>query len=182
VYTTEDGVRYTFFAALLSRGVAPERIVLEHEHPGLPGAKKVDTVIYDEAIETPVEAIEFKYHRASSAGSAQPRPAQAGAALADIGRLLHLAGSALQRYLILLADGDMSAYLIRPRNGLAAVFALHTGSDVEVGPHSFATQSPTLRKAIGVWPCRACLEVLRTENLPHEHRLWILRVTPTAVV
>jgi len=45
MYTTEDSVRFTFFAALLKRtNIAPHEIILEYPHPKIPGAE-VDTYI-----------------------------------------------------------------------------------------------------------------------------------------
>ena len=62
VHTTEDGVRYTFFAALMRAGFSPDEIALEFPHTATKG-KEIDTVIVDEA-GLPAAAIEFKYDRA----------------------------------------------------------------------------------------------------------------------
>ena len=45
VYTTEDSIRYTFFAALLAKSdLEAQDVVLEYPHPQIPGAK-VDTLL-----------------------------------------------------------------------------------------------------------------------------------------
>ena len=38
IFTTEDSVRYTFFAALLHTGVQPEQVVLEAPYRDIDGA------------------------------------------------------------------------------------------------------------------------------------------------
>ena len=45
VYTTEDSIRYTFFAALLAKSdLEAQDVVLEYPHPQIPGAE-VDTLL-----------------------------------------------------------------------------------------------------------------------------------------
>ena len=66
VPTTEDSVRYTFFAGLLRAGLQPHEIVLEHRHDAIAGAE-IDTFI--PGIGTgPAVAIEFKYDRGIPSG------------------------------------------------------------------------------------------------------------------
>src|SRR5438874_2334410 len=76
VDTTEDGVRYTFFVALMRCGISPEQVILESSHPTISGAK-IDTVIPGTGA-WPDTAIEFKYDRANLKGTNQPRPQKAG--------------------------------------------------------------------------------------------------------
>jgi len=47
IYTTEDAVRYTFFAALLRQAVDPKMVAMEYPHPTTRNAR-VDTVVLDE--------------------------------------------------------------------------------------------------------------------------------------
>ena len=61
VHTTEDSIRYTFFAALLAKSdLEAQDVVLEYPHPQIPGAK-VDTLLTSDR-GAPV-VIEFKYDR-----------------------------------------------------------------------------------------------------------------------
>jgi len=75
--TSEDAVRYTFFAALAEAGMEPEKLILEYQHPDIEAAK-VDAVILGDAGQ-PKVAIEFKYDRRNRGGTPQPllkRPAR----------------------------------------------------------------------------------------------------------
>jgi hypothetical protein len=84
VPTTEDSIRYTFFAALMNTGFQPEQVVIEFKHPSIPGAE-IDTVIVADN-RLPAVALEFKYDRV--ANSTSPKPQKAGALFADLSRLL----------------------------------------------------------------------------------------------
>src|SRR5207302_4080338 len=70
VHTTEDSIRYTFYAALLEEGVRPEDVILEDRHSNIERAL-VDTLILD-ANRRPAIAIEFKYDRSIPGGGNQP--------------------------------------------------------------------------------------------------------------
>jgi len=106
LHTTEDSVRYSFFAALMqSEGVSPSDVVQEYPHNTIRNAK-VDTYIphYDGG-----EAIfEFKYHRAIPSGKNSPRPQKAGQLFRDVYRLIQFksTGKCL-RLLVYLTDTEM---------------------------------------------------------------------------
>jgi len=113
--SSEDSLRYSFFAALLRHGVKQERVILEYVHPGIKGAK-IDTMIMGED-RRPIAAIEFKYDRSNPSKTTQPLPQKAGALFHDFVRLLKLR-ERLERYLVYVTDAELANYLSSPRNGL----------------------------------------------------------------
>jgi hypothetical protein len=178
VYTTEDSVRYTFFAALLHCGIPAEQVVLESPHHTISRAE-IDTLILGND-RFPDIAIEFKYDRANPSGTNQPMPHKAGKALADLSRLLRCPPD-LGRYFIYLTDRELARYLASPRNGLSGVFGLAEGDCLKVGPEFFDDRCTTLRSAMGMWPGRAVLHGIACEALPREHHLRVIAVEPVAI-
>lgn len=173
VPTTEDSVRYLFFASMLDQGFDPNRIVLEYPHPVV-GRARVDTVVLDPS-GLPVVAIEFKYDRAGPGGHNQPRPMKAGAALADLTRLHQL--TLAERWFVHLLDREMTAYLSSPRNGLSRIWNVpDAGARVSVRSEDLIGLSDTLRNRAGAWPVEVLLEQEAFAELPG-HRLVVFRVS-----
>ncbi len=122
VHTTEDSVRYTFYSALNTRGrFSHTEIVLEYPHPTIPGAE-IDTLVQPRVGES--AAIEFKYDRGNRGGTNQNRTQRAGAALADVFRLVKVPNEvAANRYFLYVTDEEMAAYFKNPNNRLHQFFA-----------------------------------------------------------
>lgn len=173
--SSEDCVRYTFFAALLQHGVGQERVVLEWVHPWLPDGR-IDTVLLDDHLK-PVVAVEFKYDRANPGGKNQPLPQKAGALFRDFVRLLRLDGD-LSRYLIYVTDGELARYLSNPRNGLAELFTLDSGGAWHVTRRCFEGRSATFLNGMGEWPCDATIRCVLRRALSAEHHLRVYEVRP----
>lgn len=169
VYTTEDSARYTFFAALLESGVAPEEIVLEYAHPTIPGAR-VDAVILDG--KRPCIAFEFKYDRAIPSGRSLPLAQKDGAVFADMVRLLAWPG-ALDRYVVYLSDKPPGA-----SSALATIFSLALGRSQRFDTNAFLARPATFHSAMGVWPVPAVLTVILSDTLPQTHHLRVYRIEP----
>lgn len=175
VPTTEDSIRYTFFAALMNAGFQPEQVVIEFKHPSIPGAE-VDTVLFAGG-GSPAIALEFKYDRA--ANSTSPKPQKAGALFADLSRLLRFS-TVLTRYFVYVTDRDMAQYLERADHGLHEFFRLRTGDSLTVDLAFLKVCPPTFHKRMGEWPGTAKLYAISSQELPLEHQLRIYEVTKTA--
>lgn len=171
--SSEDCVRYTFFAALLQHGVGQERVVLEWVHPRIPGGK-IDTVVLGENLK-PVVAVEFKYDRANPGGKNQPLPQKAGALFRDFVRLLQLGGD-LSRYLVYVTDAELARYLSNPRNGLAELFTLDQGAAWHITRRFFEGRSATFLRGMGEWPGDATVHCVLRRALPAEHHLRVYEV------
>ncbi len=173
VLTTEDSIRYTFFAALLHHGIQPERVVLEYPHATVSGAR-IDTVVLDNSSE-PAAAVEFKYDRANPGGSSQPLPQKAGSAFADLRRLA-LLPLVPERYFIYVMDRELARYLASPRNGLHQVFELAACASITLDQDYFSNRSTTFRSRLGEWPGEVVLECVAAQDLPREHCVRIYAV------
>ena len=132
IYTTEDSVRYTFFAALLNTGTCKHTdVVLEYRHPTIKDAE-IDCLILQHD-SRPAIAIEFKYDRVMPSEKNQPRTRRAGAALNDIFRLARIPGNvASTKYFVYVTDGEMRSYLSKPTNGFAELFGLRSGEHIGI--------------------------------------------------
>lgn len=124
VFTTEDSIRYTFYAAAsMYAGVRPTEVVLEFPHPVIAGAE-VDTIILATA-ERSSTAIEFKYDRGNPGGTNQNRTQRAASVLVDVFRLAKIPrGVAARRYFVYVTDSEMAGYLKNPANRLNGFFDL----------------------------------------------------------
>jgi hypothetical protein len=116
--TTEDSVRYTFFAALLKAGVEPHQVVQELPHPKLPN-KEVDTFI--ENLEGRPTYLEFKYDR-HSGKTAQNKTNRSGAFLKDLLRLSMIDTQGIRRLFVYVTDEGMGVYFRNPKNGYCKFF------------------------------------------------------------
>ena len=185
VLTTEDSVRFTFYAALLADGrVLPEQVVMEYPHPKIDGAR-VDTVLLDNQL-VPVVAMEFKYDREIPSGRNVPKPQKAGAIFRDMVRLLAVPSMDL-RLLVHLSSQELAGYWSELRNGLSGVFGLKVGNAIEITGAYFSGRSETFHKSMGTWPGIVDLSCLVSATLRcgHELRMYLIeqrqRIPPQPV-
>ena len=170
VQTTEDSVRYTFFAALLKNGVRPEEVVLEYAHPRLAGREKLDTWI-ERHDQRPI-AIEFKYHRPIPSGHNVPKTQLAGDVFNDFERLSNMHESL--NYFIYLASREMCIYFA---NKFPKLWDLPKGERILIDHNFFGTLPKTLSGRIkGVNDY--VIEGSYGQKIPSGHLLRIFRVLP----
>lgn len=147
VVTTEDSVRYTFFAALLKSGVAPEQVVLEYPHPAIDRAK-IDTWLptyKDGSI-----AIEFKYDRDPPGGKNQPKTQKAGAVFKDLRRQALVAKAiGVRSYFVYVTTEEMAVYFRNPQNGHSRLWGLENGSDMLVDENYLSDKPQTFLGVLG---------------------------------
>ena len=176
VFTTEDSVRYTFFAALLEAGsLRPEQVILEFPHPVVARAE-VDTWIPDFGDES--IALEFKYDRETPGGTNSPKPNKAGKIFHDLHRLLLMKGDrALRRIFVYLTSAEMTGYMNNPRNGLHQFFSLVPEVVLEVQPDFFRSKSATFQRA-AEGEFQANVVSLYSRSLPKRHELRIYGIEP----
>ena len=169
VFTTEDAVRYTFFAAVTQTlEIKPEGIVLEHNHSDIAGAR-IDTWI--PAFGGRAYALEFKFDRPIPSERNLPRTQKAGQILKDLFRLarLHLPNST-DAVFIYLTTREMAGYFRNPANGLHDLFCLPAGHSLKIDDGYLKMRAETLRKASGeVIPCT--VHTLLSRDLPCQHEL-----------
>lgn len=171
--TSEDAVRYTFFAALAEAGMEPEKLILEYQHPDIEAAK-VDAVILGDAGQ-PKVAIEFKYDRRNRGGTPQPLPQKAGAAFADLARLARLPQD-LERLFVHVMDDELSKYLQSSRNGLHPVYNLKAGESVKIMPEFFDGRSHTFNGRLGIWPPNVVVRLVSVRSLPERHIVYFFAI------
>jgi len=180
VYTTEDSIRYTFFAALLRETeLRPEDVVLEerHPHPEKSGAE-IDTWILS-AEDQCGFALEFKYDRKIPSKKNTPTTQKAGMVFHDLYRL-SLLPTDVKRFFVYVADLEMVSYFRRPSNGFADFFELAVEASMRINSSYFQSRRKTFEKALGILPQRAfpSIDVVTrySEILPDEHQLRIFEV------
>jgi hypothetical protein len=111
IYTTEDSVRYSFFAAVLANtSLSPADIVLEFPHNTICGAE-IDT--YIPVFNAGEVIIEFKYDRAIPSKKNPPLTQKAGKLFGDIRRLLAFRTvlPAPLRLFVYLTDQHMATHM-----------------------------------------------------------------------
>ena len=177
IFTTEDSVRYTFFAALLRSGVEPEQVVLEAHYQAIARAE-LDLLICS-PLKVPLAAAEFKYDRAIPGGKHLPRTQKAGKLFANLRRLL-LWHEPVTFYFIYLTDGEMHRYLCNPHNGVSAIFTLEQGKEYPLATDSFTSRAAAFHKAMGNWTDSATLRIRVNMDVLPDHHLWILSIHHTA--
>ena len=175
-YTTEDSIRYTFFAALLAKSdFEAQDVVLEYPHPQIPGAE-VDTLLT--SVRGAPVAIEFKYDRQIPSGHALPRPQNAGELFKDMSRLAQLRGTPDPlRLLVYCTDSTMATYFKKPANGHTPFFNVADGERVTIDAAYIASKPATFRKSLGS-ELRVELTCRWSEALPNEHQLRVYEVVP----
>ena len=175
VNTTEDSVRYTFFASILYSGVwHPHEMILEFTHPEIQRAK-VDLYI-PSARFNPAEVIEIKYHRYTPSGQNSPMPQKAGQLFKDIDRLQRFNnGIEMNRTLIYVTDEEMAKYMENKSNGLYDFFHLPEGEQLRVDKDFIYGKSSTFKKSAGS-NLEATIECKMSKSLDAGHSLRVYRV------
>ncbi len=145
--TTEDSVRYTFFASLLKNCIEPHNVILESPHPSIARAM-VDTWIH-RGNERDV-AIEFKYDRDPPGGKNQPKTQKAGKAFHDLARLSKIAeDNRAECYFVYLTTEQMATYFRNSSNGHDRWFELTTGESMRIDSQYFGGKPATFLSALG---------------------------------
>lgn len=147
VVTTEDSVRYTFFAALLDAGILPHEVVLEYPHPAIERAK-IDTWLpsYPGG---PV-AIEFKYDRDLPGGNNQPKTQKAGYVFKDLYRQVQIANEIRVRsFFVYVTSDEMATYFSNPNNGHTDFWSLRDGDVLDIDERYFSNKPRTFLDALG---------------------------------
>ena len=148
VLTTEDSIRYTFFAALLNAtGLRSEDVIVEFPHPTIPGAR-VDTWLPN--FRGTDVALEFKYDRDIPSGKNAPRTQRAGAIFKDLYRLLLVVeDTGAKGVFVYVATEEMASYLRNPGNGLHDFFELARDATFRIDERLFLDRATTFRKTAG---------------------------------
>ena len=141
VWTTEDSVRYTLFAAMLRNNVEPHAVIQEFPHPGLGGEKRVDTWMPD--FHGKAVAIEFKYD--PSRGTTLNETQRAGAVFEDLRRLQLLSDDAVC-YFVYVAMAEMDRHF---RNQHGELYGLAQAESVEIRRSYFADRPRTFMGKVG---------------------------------
>jgi len=173
VPTTEDSIRYTFFAALLRSGLQPHEIVLEHRHDAI-GRAEIDTFIPGIGA-GPAVAIEFKYDRGTPSGRNQPRTMKAGAVVSDMSRLRQVRSEWL-RYFIYVTDQEMAFYWRNERNRLSQIFSLRPSESLDLRGELLEEMPATFRAKLKRWSGPLRLVNVCNENLPRSNYLRMFEV------
>ncbi|MDX6531697.1 MAG: hypothetical protein QOH41_3987 [Blastocatellia bacterium] len=179
VYTTEDSIRYTFYAALLSTTeLEPIDLILEHNHPGIQGAQ-IDTVITG----SNGIAVEFKYDRGNPGGSNQNRTLRAAAVMADIFRLVKVPSSlATEKYFIYITDSEMARYFRNPTNRLQEFFELTGTAQFSITSSRFQSSSPTFTTRIAPLVCDCAVVSVYSADLAGGHCFRAFQVLAEQIV
>ena len=165
VFTTEDSLRYTFFAALLEcENLKPEDIILEHRHPTISSAQ-IDTWI--PTINGSGVAMEFKYDRHIPSGSNANRTQKAGKIFHDLYRLGQFEKTA-RRIFVYLSSSEMTNYFSSEKNGLSKFFSLAQGAALRIDDAFIAARAKSFTSMV---PTAPNIEVvsLWTQGLPQNH-------------
>lgn len=166
-FTTEDSVRYTFFAALLEREeLKPEDVVLEFSHPSIPGAE-IDTWIPN--LGGAAIAVEFKYDRDIPSGRNTPRTQKVGKVFHDLYRLGQLDPTA-KRLFVYLASSEMTKHFMSERNNLSEFFGLKPGISLRIDEQFCAGRAKTFLSVLGTIPNVEAVGVY-CRSLPKSHEL-----------
>jgi len=157
IVTTEDCIRYTFFAALLHAGLKPHQIVQELPHPAI-HQKEVDTWIPD--YKGSEYFIEFKFDRLPSGGSTQNKTDRSGKLLNDMLRLAMIpseVGKKRDRMFVYLTDAGMHTYFTNPNNGYAGIYDGNCNQTQEITQRFMTSRPQSAQKAITceMFPIRA---------------------------
>ena len=177
VFTTEDSIRYTFYAAAaLYGGVRHTEVVLEHPHPAIPNAR-VDTIISAFPPRRSM-ALEFKYDRGNPGGSNQNRTQRAASVLIDIFRLARIPTDlAVDRYFVYITHREMAGYFQNPKNQLERLFDLSGKHSLRLGQSTFVGLSRTLRTRIDPHVCECHVRALYATDLTDDVTMRTFKVT-----
>ncbi len=147
VVTTEDSVRYTFFAALLKSGVTPDQVLMEYPHPAIDRAK-IDTWLpsYNEGS----IALEFKYDRDPPGGKNQPKTQKAGHVFKDLRRQTLLAKEVgVRSYFVYVTSEEMAVYFRNQNNGHAKFWELENGQETSIDEQYLSNKPKTFLNVLG---------------------------------
>jgi len=173
VPTTEDSVRYTLFAAMLSNGIAAEEVVLEYPHPAIERGK-IDTWLPNYQ-GRPV-SIEFKYDRDPPGGKNQPKTQKAGSVFRDMHRqLLTCKETSADCYFVYVTTKEMAVYFNNPNNGYQSIFGLQPDQQFEIGHDYFSGKPMTFMTSLG-GEFEARIFCIMSRSLPQNHELRIYKV------
>ncbi len=175
VYTTEDSVRYLFFAAMLENNIKPNNIVLEFPHPKIERAQ-IDTWL--PVFNGNPVAIEFKYDRPvqTQSKATMNKTDRSGAVFEDLRRLqLACHDSPTECYFIYATSIEMHKYFNNKNNRHVEFYNLCPGYSFEITSEYFNNRPKSFSKRIkGEFETKV-VNVLK-RNLPKEHYLRIFRV------
>jgi hypothetical protein len=147
VVTTEDSVRYTFFAALLNAEVTPDQVVLEYPHPAIDRAK-IDTWL--PAFNNESIAVEFKYDRDPPGGKNQPKTQKAGYVFKDFRRQELVAKKVGTRaFFVYVTSEEMAVYFRNSNNGHSNLWNLENGQHIVVDEQYLSDKPKTFLNVLG---------------------------------
>lgn len=175
VHTTEDSVRYTFFAAMMEKTtIQPHKVVLEYPHNTIAKAE-VDTYICTNKESDSV--IEFKYHRPIPSGANAPRPQLAGGLFKDLFRLARFEpendAKKLNRLFIYVTAQEMNQYLSSKRNGLNGFYGMPNGEILTIDAQFVRDKSKTFVKSCGdITELSVKMEYATNLSASHHLRIW----------
>ncbi len=173
ILTTEDSVRYTFFASMLYNNVEPDTVILEFPHPNIPKAK-IDTWMpnfHGNAV-----AIEFKYDRDPPGGKNQPKTQKAGSAFRDLRRLqLINTNPYAARYFVYVTTKKMDTYFRNPDNGHKEIYELPPCRSVNIKESYFSDKPKSFMDKLEE-PFEAKITNALKSSLPGDHFLRIYEV------
>jgi hypothetical protein len=173
MHTSEDAIRYTCFHCLLNElDCGPERLVLEHPHPGRERALIDAWLKAHEGM--PDIAMEFKFHRVP-VGSVMdlPRPQSAGSLLGDIFKLAQVrSDDPIRRVLVYVAGPEMTFYFQNPANGLNALFELELDAELVVDGQLLEGRADTLVAAAGTPVPARVIRLHAQATGPFAVRVW----------
>jgi hypothetical protein len=174
IYTTEDSIRYSFFAALIEKEtIYPWEIVQEFPHNHIENAL-VDT--FTPKYQEGTAVFEFKYHREIPSGKNSPRPQKAGQIFRDLYRLLQFnSKEECVRLMIYVTDTEMRSYMLNKNNGLFDFFTLDTGKTLNIDFSYFKDKSLTFNRACGQ-PFQVEISCLWKKKLEAQHELRIFQI------
>lgn len=171
-FTTEDSVRYTFFAALLEKGgIECHNVIMEYPHPSIAGAE-IDTWV--RTFEGSGLAVEFKYDREIPSGRNTPRTQKAGKVFHDLYRLGKVEAH-IHRVFVYLTGPEMAGYFGNPVNGLAKFFLLPSGQSLPIDSAFLSGKSATFAASVSEIP-NVTVTALYGRNLPKLHHVRVYEV------
>jgi len=175
VITTEDSVRYTFFAALIENGTKPHEVVLEYPHPAINRAR-IDTLVPDE--DGASVSLEFKYDRDLPGGNNQPKTQKAGYVFNDLRRQVSVArGLQVRSYFVYVTSEEMAVYFRNHNNSHERLWNLDPRYELRINGSYFEGKPKSFIKAAG-GPFDAVVTGVCRRELSGGNHLRIYEVRP----
>jgi len=175
IFTTEDAVRYTFFAALMdTTDLQPDNVIPEYPHPARPKAE-IDTWLTD-ASGGGNTAFEFKYDRAIPSGLNTNVTQKSGKLFCDFQRLALIPlESNASRFCVYLASQAMSGYW---SNNFRDFWSLNVSESLALNPAYLAKKPETFKaQLIGNQSFSATITLRYSSSLPEQHELRVYEIT-----